>query len=573
MSSLLRIVYLGLPERWLDGVIGETRSFNLAELEPGVLTATTLWTDRSDPSRPWVHPQTQGLLPMRSHHSTSTDGGWHWSAPRPIELPHPSSSTTGPLLRLADGALAQPFEHWKDYEDPSQGVPRAMLRLSHDDGATWTEDVIVAADPRNETFFWDQRLATHPDTGELVAMFWTFDRVAGRDLAIHIAWGSPDGRRWTTPQPTPLDGQHCQPISIGGARAWSRRTPTGGSRPASASSDPTISAGRGTSRVRWRSTAAVPGRRPRPKGLRRRTTGVRWARGSSAIRGASGCPTPTRSSPSSMAAPGRREAPAGRGSRFDRGLIDAIRRIRRIAHQEGRNRMRITKIESRVIGYDIAEAWGGSTPEAIHSTWYEYSFDIFHTDEGIDRLHDAERERAGRRRDRARPARAVRAPAHRRGPAGQRGAVAQAAPAEPPRVQPLGRDRRRHRCRRSGTSAARPRGCRSRCCWASRARRSRPTPPLGNIEPTPEQVFEEAKERKAQGYHAFKIQFWDGLDRDIPRFHAAREAVGDDYPIMQDAAGMYTFSQALAAGKVLGDLNYTGSRSRSPTATCSSSSA
>ncbi len=78
-----------------------------------------------------------------------------------------------------------------------------------------------------------------------------------------------------------------------------------------------------------------------------------------------------------------------------------------------------------------------------------------------------------------------------------------------------------------------------------------------NVEPTPEQVFEEAKERKAQGYHAFKIQFWDGLDRDIPRFRAAREAVGDDFPLMQDAAGMYTYSQAIAAGKVLGDLNYT----------------
>ena len=61
-----------------------------------------------------------------------------------------------------------------------------------------------------------------------------------------------------------------------------------------------------------------------------------------------------------------------------------------------------------------------------------------------------------------------------------------------------------------------------------------------NIEPTPEDVFKEAAERKAQGYHAFKIQFWDGLDRDIPRFRAAREAVGDDYPLMQDAAGMYT---------------------------------
>jgi L-alanine-DL-glutamate epimerase-like enolase superfamily enzyme len=45
--------------------------------------------------------------------------------------------------------------------------------------------------------------------------------------------------------------------------------------------------------------------------------------------------------------------------------------------------MKITAIESRVIGYDIAEAWGGIMPEAIHSTWYEYSFDTLLTDEGV----------------------------------------------------------------------------------------------------------------------------------------------------------------------------------------------
>ena len=37
--------------------------------------------------------------------------------------------------------------------------------------------------------------------------------------------------------------------------------------------------------------------------------------------------------------------------------------------------MRITGIESRVIGYDVAEAWGdGILPEGINTSWYEYSF-------------------------------------------------------------------------------------------------------------------------------------------------------------------------------------------------------
>jgi L-alanine-DL-glutamate epimerase-like enolase superfamily enzyme len=69
-------------------------------------------------------------------------------------------------------------------------------------------------------------------------------------------------------------------------------------------------------------------------------------------------------------------------------------------------------------------------------------------------------------------------------------------------------------------------------------------------------VFNEAKRVKDSGFHGFKIQFWDGLEQDIPRFQAAREAVGPDFPLMQDAAGQYSFTQALAAGRELGRLNY-----------------
>jgi hypothetical protein len=225
------IRHLGLRERVLDGKAGETRSFQLAELTPGELTASVLWTDRSDPSKPWVNQQTQGLLPMRNYHTSSRDGGLTWTAPRAIDLPHPSSSTTGPLISLTGGVLAQPFEHWKAYDDPSVGHPRAFLRLSPDSGASWRDEALVAADPSNRLYFWDQRLAVHPGTGQLVAMFWTFDREKNHDVAIHIAWGSADGRSWTYPTPTTLDGQHCQPVALGGdvlAAAYThRRNPPG----------------------------------------------------------------------------------------------------------------------------------------------------------------------------------------------------------------------------------------------------------------------------------------------------------------------------------------------------------
>ena len=232
LGATWELRYLGLADRTLNGIPGETRGMNLAELKPGEITASTLWTDRSVPSRPWVNQQTQGLLPMLNYHTVSHDGGHTWSAPRVVDLaPHPSASTTGPVLRLAGDALGQPFEHWKLYDDPAVGRPRAMLRISPDAGRTWPDDVVVAADPANRTYYWDQRLATHPASGEIVAMFWTFDREANADLPIHIAWGSPDGRHWTVPTATTLDGQHCQPVAIGGERLVAvyshRRNPPG----------------------------------------------------------------------------------------------------------------------------------------------------------------------------------------------------------------------------------------------------------------------------------------------------------------------------------------------------------
>jgi len=211
--------YLSLAEREWDGWPGETRGWYIAELTPGALSASVMWTDRSDPSQPWVDPVTQGLLGMRAYHLISTDGGRSWPERRRIDLsPHPGASPTGPILRLSDGVLAQPFETWKDRDDPAPGRPAAWLKLSSDEGLTWPTDVLVARHPTDSVFYWDQRLERHPTDGRLVNMFWTRDDPAAQDIDVHVAWGTPDGLTWTVPVGSGLPGQHCQPISLGGDR-------------------------------------------------------------------------------------------------------------------------------------------------------------------------------------------------------------------------------------------------------------------------------------------------------------------------------------------------------------------
>ncbi len=217
--------------------------------------------------------------------------------------------------------------------------------------------------------------------------------------------------------------------------------------------------------------------------------------------------------------------------------------------------MKITAIESRVIGYDIAEAWGGRMPDAITTTWYEYSFDTFHTDEGV----------VGYTMQNA----------NLRDGAAMVNVLHDMYAPQVIGEDPLKSEALWHKMRRLNRHAYNLSdgiaGAIDVAVWDIRgkvadlpiatmlglAREKIPAYATArNIDPTPEDVFKEAQERKAQGFHGFKVQFYDGPERDLPRYRAAREAVGDDYPLMEDGVGMYTYAQAIAVGKVLGELDY-----------------
>ena len=85
--------YDGYGKGSWDGTPGELKGLTSTELMPGRLTATALWVDRSDPDLPFIHPDTQGLLPMRIMHVESADGGYTWGPPRRMNTsPHLAAS-------------------------------------------------------------------------------------------------------------------------------------------------------------------------------------------------------------------------------------------------------------------------------------------------------------------------------------------------------------------------------------------------------------------------------------------------------------------------------------------------
>jgi L-alanine-DL-glutamate epimerase-like enolase superfamily enzyme len=73
---------------------------------------------------------------------------------------------------------------------------------------------------------------------------------------------------------------------------------------------------------------------------------------------------------------------------------------------------------------------------------------------------------------------------------------------------------------------------------------------------TAEEIFNEARSVRDEGYHGYKVQLRDGVEQDIPRLRAAREAVGPEFKLMDDPAAGYDLNQALTVGRVLDELGY-----------------
>jgi L-alanine-DL-glutamate epimerase-like enolase superfamily enzyme len=218
--------------------------------------------------------------------------------------------------------------------------------------------------------------------------------------------------------------------------------------------------------------------------------------------------------------------------------------------------MKIVGVTTRVVEYDLRESYGdGPVPDEVSSLSYPIPLVALHTDEGLDG-HAMQYGGLGEGQGIAHVLHEAYAP--------------QLLGRDPAQVELIWQDLRRlnrHMYNVSDSTV----GAIDIALWDLRGKQvGRPIAELlglartrvpcyataRTINPVPEQVFEEARSRKAEGFRGFKVQFWDGLDRDIPRFRAAREAVGDEFPLMQDAAGGYTYTEALTAGRALEELGY-----------------
>jgi hypothetical protein len=123
-------------------------------------------------------------------------------------------------LKWGDGVIGFPFENLKRFDDPKPVVPGAWCMLSKDSGRNFQTPTLVARDPKNKIYFWDQRLSPGRKPGEFIGLFWTYDREKQKDLNIHCIRSSLHNGVLEKAQlfPTSLTGQIAAPLLLDNGR-------------------------------------------------------------------------------------------------------------------------------------------------------------------------------------------------------------------------------------------------------------------------------------------------------------------------------------------------------------------
>jgi hypothetical protein len=117
------------------------------------------------------------------------------------------------VVSWPDGTLAYAFESFKEFDDPNPARHGAWLLVSRDAGESFSPPVLVARDPANRVYYWDQRLCPTATPGEFLALFWAHDRAARRDRNVHLLRDSLGGAG-AVPRETTIPGQIAAPLLL-----------------------------------------------------------------------------------------------------------------------------------------------------------------------------------------------------------------------------------------------------------------------------------------------------------------------------------------------------------------------
>ncbi len=199
-----KIVFSGFKKEF-SGKKGEIKVVELFERPDRGISALLSWFDYSD-SKKLYDASTDTILPSKILLVDSPDMGKTWRNYRFIDTRDlPGPALTGPVLKTPSGYLAF-FETYGPEPGQKKSSHAARVLISRD-GMDFNEIKMVAMDPLQRFYYWDQRNAFDAFSGRIISMFWTYNREQEKDTDIYISNGDLEKLVWTTPVSTSIRGQ------------------------------------------------------------------------------------------------------------------------------------------------------------------------------------------------------------------------------------------------------------------------------------------------------------------------------------------------------------------------------
>lgn len=191
----------------VDGKPTTLRLIYMLEIEKGHLFAVVNAVDATMKELTYYNEATEGLKDTYILFSHSYDGGESWEPLTRIEsekFPNmPLPLTHAPFI-TKEGRIGVQFEVNKTYYASEYWVHHSAVIYSSDGGYTWGDEVVITDNPTR--YFWDQRIGVL-NSGDVVDVFWTYDRELSDYVNIHFTRSLDGGRSFGEFLDTGLVGQ------------------------------------------------------------------------------------------------------------------------------------------------------------------------------------------------------------------------------------------------------------------------------------------------------------------------------------------------------------------------------
>jgi hypothetical protein len=161
-----------------------------------------------------INRETMGMAPNELILVRSADNGRTWTGPTVVAPP-----LAGPfeichaIVELADGRWLYPTSITKNWDGEAPNGVKAVALVSHDQGESWTEHLDVLDSYAQGIIQFESSVIQLPDS-RLLAVSWAFDNRIGKSKPLPYAI-STDGRTFSEPRPTGLDGETSKLVSLG----------------------------------------------------------------------------------------------------------------------------------------------------------------------------------------------------------------------------------------------------------------------------------------------------------------------------------------------------------------------